>query len=132
LIRRLALGDERVLQEVCRRYKSRVPSDEEAEHVLSLADLHVWVAEEDGELAGFAYAHELPRIDGATTVFLYELEVAEPFRRRGIGRALVEEANRLAGERRMFVLTDHDNEPAQRTYSAAGGSAASELIYRWR
>jgi GNAT superfamily N-acetyltransferase len=132
LIRRLAPGDERVLQDVCRRYKSRVPSDEEAAHVLSLGDMHVWVAEEDGEPAGFAYAHELPRLDGATIVFLYELDVDERFRRRGIGRALVEEANRLAGARRMFVLTGHDNEPAQRTYSAAGGNAASELIYRWR
>jgi ribosomal protein S18 acetylase RimI-like enzyme len=132
VIRRLAAGDESTLQEACRRYKARVPSDEEAAHVLSLDDLLVWVAEVDGELAGFAYAHELPRIDGATTVFLYELEVDERFRQRGIGRALVEEANRLAGARRMFVLTGHDNEPAQRTYSAAGGSAASELIYRWR
>jgi GNAT superfamily N-acetyltransferase len=132
LIRRLAPGDEGVLQEVCRRYKSRVPNDEEAADVLALDDLHVWIAEEDGEPVGFAYAHELPRIDGATSVFLYELDVDERFRRRGIGRALVEEANRLAGPRRMFVLTGHDNEPAQRTYSAAGGSAASELIYRWR
>jgi ribosomal protein S18 acetylase RimI-like enzyme len=132
LIRRLAPGDEGVLQEVCRRYKSRVPDDEEAAQLLSLGALHVWVAEEDREPVGFAYAHELPRVDGATSVFLYELEVDERFRRRGIGRALVEEANRLAGARRMFVLTDHDNEPAQRTYAAAGGAPASELIFRWR
>jgi GNAT superfamily N-acetyltransferase len=132
LIRRLAPGDERVLQEVCRRFKSRVPSDEEAVRVLSLDDLHVWIAEEDGELAGFAYAHELPRLDGATSVFLYEIEVDERFRLRGLGRALVDEAKRLAGVRGMFVLTDLDNEPAQRTYAGAGGDRTQELLYRWR
>ncbi len=92
----------------------------------------MWVAEEDGELAGFAYAHELPRVDGASSVFLYELEVGDRYRRRGIGRALVEAAKRLAGDRGMFVLTDLDNEAAQRTYAAAGGEPATELIYRWR
>jgi ribosomal protein S18 acetylase RimI-like enzyme len=132
LIRRLAPGDERVLQEVCRRWKSRVPSEEESTRVLSLAELHVWVAEEEADLAGFAYAYELPRIDGETSVFLYELAVDERFRRRGIGRALVAEANRLAGDRRMFVLADHDNDAANRTYASAAGEPASRVLYRWR
>jgi GNAT superfamily N-acetyltransferase len=131
VIRRLRPGDEHTLQEVCERYKSRVATDEEATRTLSLDDLHIWIAEVDGELAGFAYAHELQRIDGDTMVFLYELEVDERFRRRGLGRALVEEAKTLAGGRRAFVLTGLENEPGQRTYAAVGGVATTELVYRF-
>jgi len=129
-IRRLRPGDEPTLQKVCGRYKSRVPTDDEATRVLGLDDVHIWVAEVDGELAGFAYAHDLQRLDGDTMVFLYELEV-ERFRRRGLGRALVEQAKTLADGRRAFVLTGLDNEPAQRTYAAVGGLATTELVYRF-
>jgi len=91
----------------------------------------VWIAEVHGEPAGFAYAHVLQRIDGATMVFLYELEVDERFRRRGLGCELVEEAKRLAAGRRMFVLTDENNETAMRTYAAAGGEYQPDVIFRF-
>ena len=132
MIRKLEPGDETTLQEVARRYKSRVPSGEEAAHVLALDDFHVWIAEVDGALAGFAYAHELPRVDGATSVLLYELEVDERFRRRGLGRALVEAAKQLANGRTLWVLTDDDNVAAKQTYAAAGGTPSPELLFRWR
>ena len=135
-IRRLGAGDERQLQELCRRFKDRVPSDEEAVAFLARNDIHVWVAEVDGELAGFAYAYVLLRIDGDTSVFLYELGVDERFRRQGLGRALVDEARRLAetaGAAKMWVDTSYDNEPARRTYAAAGGNPSEEatLVYGW-
>jgi ribosomal protein S18 acetylase RimI-like enzyme len=131
LIRRLAPGDEPRLQELCRRFKERVPSDEEAVAVLARENLPVWVAEVDGELAGFAYAHVLLRIDGDTSVFLYELDVDERFRRRGLGRALVEQARALGvelGAKEMWVETSYDNDPARRTYEAAGGTAVDEPV----
>jgi GNAT superfamily N-acetyltransferase len=131
VIRRLRPGDEPTLQNVCSRYKSRVPSDEEAARVLALDGVHIWIAEVDRELAGFAYAHELQRIDGDTMVFLYELEVDERFRRRGLGRTLVEQAKALAAGRRAFVLTGLDNEAGQRTYASVGGVATTELVYRF-
>ena len=136
MIRRLAPGDEPRLQELCRRFKERVPSDEEAVAVLAREELPIWVAEVDGELAGFAYAHILLRVDGDTSVFLYELDVDERFRRRGLGRALVEEARELAervGAKEMWVETSYDNEPARRTYGAAGGAALDEavLTFEW-
>jgi len=136
MIRRLGPGDERLLRELCRRFKDRVPTDEEAVAVLTREELPIWVAEVDGELAGFAYAHVLFRIDGDTSVFLYELDVDERFRRRGIGRALVEEARELGkrvGAKEMWVETSYDNEPAQATYAAAGGTRAEEpvLDFEW-
>ena len=68
----------------------------------------------------FCSAYVLPRIDGRTAVFLYELEVAERARRRGLGRALVEEAKRIgreAGAFEMYVLSgvrEHRREQALR------------------
>jgi len=136
-IRRLQPGDEQRLQELCRRFKQRVPSDEEAARLLERDDVHVWCAEVDGEPAGFAYAYVLLRVDGDTSVFLYELDVAEPFRRQGIGRALVEQARALAEREdalKMWVDTAYDNEAARRTYASAGGTPSAEpvLAYNWR
>lgn len=54
MIHRLRPGDERRLQELCRRFKERVPSDEEASSLLGRKDIYVWVAKVDAELAGFA------------------------------------------------------------------------------
>jgi ribosomal protein S18 acetylase RimI-like enzyme len=130
-------GDEPRLQELCGRFKDRVPSDEEASSLLAHEEICVWVAEVGAELAGFAYAYVLSRIDGDTSVFLYELEVDERFRRRGLGRALVDEARALAervGARKMWVDTEYDNEAAKRTYAASGGQPSAEptLVYDWR
>ena len=135
VIRRLGPGDEARLAELCARFKQRVPGDEQAQRLLARDDVHVFAALEDGQVVGFAYWYVLPRIDGATGVFLYELEVAEAYRRRGLGRALVEEARRVAeraGATKMWVETDEENEPAKRTYASAGGSRAGDAIYfRW-
>jgi GNAT superfamily N-acetyltransferase len=136
MIRRLEPGDEQLLQELCRRFKDRVPTEGEAVAILAREQLVIWVAEVDGDLAGFAYAHILLRIDGDTSVFLYELDVDERFRRRGLGRALVEDARELGkrlGAKEMWVETSYDNEPAKRTYAAAGGTAAEEpvLDFEW-
>jgi ribosomal protein S18 acetylase RimI-like enzyme len=137
MIHRLRPGDERRLQELCRRFKERVPSDEEASSLLGRKDIYVWVAKVDAELAGFAYAYVLSRIDGDTSVFLYELEVDERFRRRGLGRALVDQARALAervGALKMWVDTDYDNVAAKHTYAESGGQPAAQptLVYGWR
>jgi hypothetical protein len=52
VIHRLTPGDEPRLQELCSRFKDRVPSDEEASSLLAHEDIYVWVAEVDAELAG--------------------------------------------------------------------------------
>jgi GNAT superfamily N-acetyltransferase len=137
MIERLRIGDEHRLQELCRRFKERVPSEDEASAFLSRDDIYVWVGEMDGELAGFAYAYHLLRIDGDTSVFIYELDVDQRFRRQGLGRALVDEARMLAervGALKMWVDTSYDNEAAKRTYAAARGKPSPEptLVYGWR
>jgi ribosomal protein S18 acetylase RimI-like enzyme len=68
-------------------------------------------------------------------MFLYELEVDEAFRRRGIGRALVERLASLArdaGCYGMWVVTDDDNEAARATYEGTGAvPEAGQMVEVW-
>jgi ribosomal protein S18 acetylase RimI-like enzyme len=89
----------------------------------------------DGRPVGFISGVELTHPDKGTEMFLYELGVDEPARRRGIGSALVEALGELARARGcygMFALTDDGNLPARATYRRAGGHEASRhLMLEW-
>ena len=75
---------------------------------------------------GFVLAHELPRRHGdRSRLFVYEVDVAESHRRRGIATALLTRLGELAaarGIRTAFVLADEDNVPANALYARVGGS----------
>ena len=126
-IRLLAPGDERVVRELA-TYDG--PGDPET----LLADPRtLMLVAFDGERpVGFVLAHELPRRHGdRAKLFLYEVDVAESHRRRGIGRALLARLAELARERGIrvgFVLTDHDNGPANALYRGAGGATARAVV----
>ena len=94
------------------------------------------IAYVDGDPAGFVTGTELSHPDkGRPELFLNELSVDEAYRGRGIGRKLVAELWQLArvrGCRGMWVLTDDDNEAANKVYSAAGGvRLPPEVMYQW-
>jgi ribosomal protein S18 acetylase RimI-like enzyme len=127
VIRRLGWEDGALLAELCARFGKGRPDA----RILDDRTVHVFAALEDGEVVAFAYCHVLPRLDGTENVFLYELAVDERFRGRGIGRALVDEALRLAGRRRLFVLADEDDAAAQALYAAAGGEPQAQVLYRF-
>jgi ribosomal protein S18 acetylase RimI-like enzyme len=62
-------------------------------------------------------------------MFLYEAGVVDEYRRRGIGRALVEELKRFATEsdcRKMFVPTQASNQAAMALYRSAGGEGGAD------
>jgi ribosomal-protein-alanine N-acetyltransferase len=83
------------------------------------------VAFVEDEPAGYVFGYRLSRFDGRPPqVFLYEIAVVEHHRRKGIGRALVEELKEMAkadGCRKMFVPTNRSNEAAVALYRSAGG-----------
>jgi ribosomal protein S18 acetylase RimI-like enzyme len=86
---------------------------------------HLLVAYVDDAPVGFVSGVELTHPDKGTEMFLYELAVAEPFQRRGIGGALVAELARIgrrAGCYGMWVLTDDANAAALATYQSTGAS----------
>lgn len=82
------------------------------------------IAYEDDRAVGFVSGVEMTHPDKGTEMFLYELGVDEPFRARGIGRALVERLAALArgaGCYGMWGVTEHDNAAARATYEGTGG-----------
>jgi ribosomal protein S18 acetylase RimI-like enzyme len=93
------------------------------------------VAYEDGAPVGFVSGVEMTHPDKGTEMFLYELGVAEPHRRRRIGTALVMSLRQLAidnGCYGMWVLTDVDNVAALATYDAARATErSSQVMVSW-
>ena len=97
-----------------------------AERFLTAAGHHLFLAYEDGGPApvGFVSGIETVHPDKGTEMFLYELAVAEPYRRRGIGRALVRRLAALGRELGcygMWVGVDTGNDIALAAYRSAGG-----------
>jgi ribosomal protein S18 acetylase RimI-like enzyme len=73
--------------------------------------------------------------DKGTEMFVYELGVDEPFRRMGIGLALIERLKTIAVKRGcfgMWVLTDEGNVAAMAAYQSAGGTSESgQVVLEW-
>jgi ribosomal protein S18 acetylase RimI-like enzyme len=117
------LFDDPIVRETTRRFLA-----EEGHHLL--------MAFEGDTAMGFISGIELlhPDKPGAE-MFLYELAVGEGFRRRGIGRALIESLTDLAHERGcygMFVFADDHNPAANATYGAAGASREpGQVMFVW-
>jgi ribosomal protein S18 acetylase RimI-like enzyme len=92
---------------------------------------HLLIAYDEARAVGFVSGVEVTHPDKGTEMFLYELAVDGPFRRRGIGRALVERlaaTAREAGCYGMWVITDEDNEAARATYEGTGGEPETQQV----
>jgi ribosomal protein S18 acetylase RimI-like enzyme len=84
-----------------------------------------------GRPVGFVSGVELTHPDKGTEMFLYELGVDPPARRRGVGRALVRALEALARRRGchgMYTLAEADDVPAKATYASAGGRQTSRPV----
>ncbi|HZU20002.1 MAG TPA: GNAT family N-acetyltransferase [Gaiellaceae bacterium] len=121
-IRRLGLGDEEVV---------RALAEAEPQTALLTDERTVFVAAFDGGApVGFAFGYALPRRHGLPeTFFVYEVSVDEPYRRRGVGRRLMEEL--LADREDAFVLTEPDNDAANALYAALGGRRSDAVMWEW-
>ncbi len=101
-------------------------------------DRHYFIAAYVGEEpVGYVFAYRLARFDGRRPqVLLYEIGVAEQYRRRGIGRALIEDLKATAnadGCGKMTVPTNRSNEAAMALYRSTGGEggAADATAFWW-
>ena len=88
-IRRLAPGDEAAVLAAGHLFDGP-PRPEATARFLAEPTHHLLVAYEDGEPAGFVTGVETTHPDKGTEMFLYEIGVDEPARRRGTGTALCE------------------------------------------
>ncbi|HJZ49072.1 MAG TPA: GNAT family N-acetyltransferase [Roseiflexaceae bacterium] len=96
-----------------------------AERLVACADIETpIVAELDGQVGGFACVRVVPCVLYAEPYAeLTELYVEPAFRRRGVGRALIERAEQLARERgaaELIIMTGVGNAAAQALYRASG------------
>ena len=88
-----------------------------------------FVAVDDHEVQGWCWGYLLARPDGTSMLYLHSLEVAESFRRQGIGRGLLQsfmEAGAQLGAGKMFLITGEDNVAARRLYESMGAGLATQ------
>jgi ribosomal protein S18 acetylase RimI-like enzyme len=94
----------------------------------------VFLAVVEGEAAGFASLRLVPYLsDDVPRAELTELYVEPVYRRRGIGRALVQQAEVLAIERgatELILLTGLNNQDAQAFYRRLGYREAALAMDR--
>ena len=89
----------------------------------------VFVATDGDNITGWCWGAHLARPDGTSMLYLHQLEVEEPYRRKGIARELVStfmNAGREAGATKMFLTTGAHNTPARTLYTSLGGGLATQ------
>ncbi len=100
-------------------------NEEHGRAFLANPDALLIVARWEGTLCGFLTAYRLPRFDALDSeVNLYEIGTHEDYRQRGVATAMITELKRWAeevGAVNIWVLTEIDNEPAQKLYASTGG-----------
>jgi aminoglycoside 3-N-acetyltransferase I len=132
-VRRLGPGDEDVVIALA---EQTPPTREQATAFLADDRMLFLVASDGGDPTGFLFGYELLRRHGDRSIFfVYEVDVRERYRRRGVATALFGELERLArarGIRRAFVLAAEGNEPAMRLYESVGGVRPYDDDVMWR
>ncbi len=141
---RLCAGDEQTVRHLLRTLKttptpaSEPPSPESVNEVLLREDIYLLIAGTHEEPIGFLLAYRVPRIDrDCKMICLYELEVHEEHRRKGVGTALVRKMMTICRENdimKMWASTEASNSAAAALYTSTGfnpnGGAAS-LEFTW-
>jgi aminoglycoside 3-N-acetyltransferase I len=126
-IRLLGPGDEDVVRELATYDGAGDP-----EALLADPRTLMLVAFDEARPVGFVLAHELPRRHGhRSKLFVYEIDVAETHRRRGVASGLLARLAERARERGIesgFVLAEPDNGPANALYRSAGGATAHATV----
>jgi ribosomal protein S18 acetylase RimI-like enzyme len=97
----------------------------EGKKFLANKDNLLLLAYENNIPVGFLTAHRLQRFDKRKAeILLYEIGVNQDFRRKGIGKSLIEEVKKWAKKvdaDEVWVLTEKTNPAAIAAYQSAGG-----------
>jgi len=100
------------------------PGDDYVRELLAKPHVCVLVALAGDEIAGGLVAYELEKFEQARSeIYIYDLAVAEPWRRRGVATALIADLRRIARERgawMVFVQGDYGDDPALALYDKLG------------
>ena len=133
-IKRLGSGDENRARDIVEAFYADGAFNED---FLSNESNYLLAAYADGEFAGFLYAYELARLERSEPMmFLYSIDVLSEYRRKGVGKKLVEALRAVCAERgfmKMFVITGESNEAAVNLYESVGGNrrADDDAVFVW-
>ena len=105
-------------------YLAAPPGDGYLRSLLGRPHFIVVVAEEEGRVIGGLAAYELEKFERVRSeVYIYDLAVAEPHRRRGVATATIAALQEIAAQRGawvIFVQADEGDEPAIALYTSLG------------
>jgi aminoglycoside 3-N-acetyltransferase I len=133
-LRKLELGDAELFRSLNAMFgeafndpesiASAPPSDAYLEALLAKQHVIALAALAEGEVIGGLVAYELDKYEQPRSeIYIYDLAVAEPHRRRGVATALIERLREIAAERGAWVIyvqADYGDEPAIALYEKLG------------
>lgn len=100
------------------------PDDAYLRRLLASESFFMLVAQAEDEVVGAMAAYELPKFEQARSeLYIYDLAVAEPWRRRGVATALIralQAIGRQIGAWVIFVQADYGDDPAVALYTKLG------------
>ena len=140
-VRRLEPRDADLAAAAIRTLKDPVPDalgSEVLRRFLASPENVLIVAYDEGAPAGYLVAYVLDRVDRPQSmVCLYEVGVSASHRRRGVGRAMLEELQRIcreAGVMKVWVIASRSNEAAMRLYAGTGGreGGVDDVVFVWQ
>jgi len=105
-------------------YQNAVPGDAYLQSLLSKPHFTVLVAMSGDEVVGGLAAYELEKFEQERSeIYIYDLAVAEPHRRKGVATRLINELKPIAEKRKawvIFVQADQGDTPAIQLYESLG------------
>ncbi|MEO0672918.1 MAG: AAC(3)-I family aminoglycoside N-acetyltransferase [Pseudomonadota bacterium] len=105
-------------------YQSAPPSDDYLAHLLSLPHVIAVAATVENDVIGGLVAYELQKFEQPRSeIYIYDLAVADAWRRRGMATAIVDKLREAAEKRGasvIYVQADRDDGPAVALYSKLG------------
>lgn len=105
-------------------YSSRPPSSDYLAQILAKPHVIALTAREAAGIIGGLVAYELPKLEqGRSEIYIYDLAVAEAYRRKGVATALINELRTIAralGAWVVYVQADYGDEPAIALYTKLG------------
>ena len=105
------------------------------EHLHTLLDdnrSYLFAAIDENSVIGYALAYRFPSLYSSDYLaYLYDIEVSENYRRKGIGRLLIEkmlEHLRLDNVKELWLGTGIDNQEGQGLFRATGAIKSEEAF----
>lgn len=132
-VRRLMPGDEKLLKQVILNTKSKFSSNDFLKN-----DSNIFlIALFNNDIAGFIYGYRLQRPEtNRSKFFIYEIEVFNKHRKKGVGTSLINFFNNIAKEHKgisTFVLTNKSNVGACKLYEKTGAvkTNTDDVLYSY-